>query len=117
MTHRIAITSANGEDVDPHFSRVRHFCIADIDDEGYCLVEFREAPPWENPPGHDERVFDRILELLFDCEAVITGGIGPGAATYLLRRNMRVFNAPGEVRDVLNTIIQRNLLEEEQQCR
>jgi predicted Fe-Mo cluster-binding NifX family protein len=49
--------------------------------------------------------------MLHDCEAIVVAVIGPGAADYLINRGMRVFNGPGVVEEVLNTIIDKKLLE------
>jgi predicted Fe-Mo cluster-binding NifX family protein len=111
MTHRIALATTDRLTVYQHFGRAEEFHIVDLDDEAYSFVEVRKTDPSCGGGGHSENAFDLVLRTLHDCEAVVVGRIGMGAAEYLLRRGMRVFDAPGTVDKVLNTIIQRRMLD------
>ncbi|MDR2296525.1 MAG: dinitrogenase iron-molybdenum cofactor biosynthesis protein [Clostridiales Family XIII bacterium] len=97
MTHRIAVTTTDRLTVFLHFGRAESFHIVDIDGDAYRFVEVRHAESACGEGGHDVSRFDAILELLSDCEAIVTGKIGPGAQEYLLRRGMRVFESPGVI--------------------
>jgi predicted Fe-Mo cluster-binding NifX family protein len=112
MAHRIAVTTTDRLTVFQHFGRAEAFHIVDIDGDVYSFVEARRAESACREGGHDASRFDAILELLSDCEAIVTGKIGPGAAEYLLRRGMRVFEGPGVIEKVLDTIIARRMLED-----
>jgi predicted Fe-Mo cluster-binding NifX family protein len=113
MAHRIAVTTTDRLTVFQHFGRAETFHIVDIEGDAYTFVEVRHTEKACGEGGHDETRFDAILTLLSDCEAVVTGKIGPGAAEYLLRRGMRVFEGPGVLAHVLDAIIARRMLEEQ----
>jgi predicted Fe-Mo cluster-binding NifX family protein len=112
MAHRIAVTTTDRLTVFRHFGQADVFHIVDIEGDSYRFVEVRHAENACREGGHDTARFDAILELLRDCEAIVTGRIGPGAAEYLLRRGMRVFEGPGVLENVLGTVIARRMLDE-----
>jgi predicted Fe-Mo cluster-binding NifX family protein len=112
MVHRIAVTTTDRLTVFQHFGRAEVFHIVDIDGDSYAFAETRHTEKACREGGHDESRFDAILDLLWDCEAVVTGKIGPGAAEHLLRRGMRVFEGPGVIENVIGAIIARRMLEE-----
>ncbi|MDR2770788.1 MAG: dinitrogenase iron-molybdenum cofactor biosynthesis protein [Clostridiales Family XIII bacterium] len=112
MGRRIAVTTTDRLTIFQHFGRAESFHIVDIEGKSYTFAEVRHTESACREGGHDETRFDGILDLLSDCEAVVTGKIGPGAAEYLLRRGMRVFEAPGVIEEVLNAIIARHMPEE-----
>jgi predicted Fe-Mo cluster-binding NifX family protein len=113
MAHRIAVTTTDRLTVFQHFGRAETFHIVDIEGEAYGFVEVRRTEKACQEGGHEESRFDAILDLLSDCEAIVTGKIGPGAAEHLLRRGMRVFEGPGVLDAVLKTIIERRMLQQE----
>jgi len=112
MTHRIALATTDRLTIYQHFGRTSAFHIVDVGDETYDFVEVRKTPRACGNPGggHNEDVFDEVLALLSDCEGIVVGKIGPGAAEYLLRREMRVFEAPGTVDKIMESIIVQKLL-------
>ena len=112
MAHRIAVTTTDRLTVFQDFGQSDVFHIVDIEGYAYSFVEVRHTENACREGGHDTVRFDAILELLRDCEAIVTGKIGPGAAEYLLRRGMRVFEEPGVLENVLGTVIARRMLDE-----
>jgi predicted Fe-Mo cluster-binding NifX family protein len=112
MVHRIAVTTTDRLTVFQHFGRAETFHIVDIEGDAHSFVEVRHTERACKEGGHEESRFDAILELLSDCEAIVTGKIGPGAAEHLLRRGMRVFEGPGVLDEVLKTIIERRMLQQ-----
>ena len=60
--------------------------------------------------GHDTTRFDKIIELLSDCDALLVQKIGPGAAEYLIRKNVRVFEVSGSIDAVLKKFISDKIL-------
>ncbi|MDR1185647.1 MAG: hypothetical protein LBK67_12760 [Coriobacteriales bacterium] len=118
MAHRVAITTRDGTVVQEHFGHARHFHVVEIDGDGYRYVETREIEPRceGGGPGetpHDASRFDPIIELLSDCEAVVTAQIGPGAAQYVVTRGIRIFEGRGLVSDILDEIVNNKLLDKE----
>jgi predicted Fe-Mo cluster-binding NifX family protein len=111
MSHLVAITTTDGKVVTQHFGHADRFHIVRIDEDSYSYVETRAVDPACRDMGHDTRSFDAILELLADCEAVVTAQIGPGASEYVIRRGLRVFEGRGFVDEILNAIIEGHLLD------
>lgn len=112
MAHRIAIASAGGTMVDTHFGHAERFEVYDIDDGGSAFVEARSARPACSGGRHDESTFDATLAKLSDCEAIFVSVIGYGAAAYLNRNGMRVFESPySAIPDLLSKVIEEGLLE------
>ncbi|MDR1778212.1 MAG: dinitrogenase iron-molybdenum cofactor biosynthesis protein [Clostridiales Family XIII bacterium] len=93
--HRLAVSTTDGLTVYVHFGQAVRFWIYDLVDGVYEYVEQRDVPRGCGPDGHSTEVFDVILEILSDCEAVVVGKIGPGAAEYVLSRGLRIFQGPG----------------------
>jgi predicted Fe-Mo cluster-binding NifX family protein len=52
-----------------------------------------------------------VVELLSDCEAIITAQIGPAASDYVIRHGLRVFEGSGTVDDILNELLKQKLLD------
>ncbi|MDR1136270.1 MAG: dinitrogenase iron-molybdenum cofactor biosynthesis protein [Clostridiales Family XIII bacterium] len=114
MKHRIAVSTTDGLTVYQHFGKSREFLIVDIDGDEYKSGERRiVAEPPCGAGGHNTALFDAVLELLGDCEAVVTAVIGQGAAEYLMVKGMRVFEGPGIVDNVLRTIASKRMLDSE----
>ena len=116
MTHRIAITTRDGKVVQEHFGHARHFHIVDMDDDGYRYLESREVQPFcqgdmLQDGSHSAARFAPVLELLSDCEAVVTAQVGPGAAAHLIAGGLRVFEGRGFVDEILGEIIAGRLLD------
>jgi predicted Fe-Mo cluster-binding NifX family protein len=125
MSHRIAVTTRDGKVVQEHFGHARHFHIVDLDDDGYRYLESRELRPLcpgepgashscQVEPGasHSVERFGPALELLADCDAVVTAQIGPGAAAHVIAGGLRVFEGRGFVDEILQQIIAGRLLDE-----
>ncbi|MDR3295457.1 MAG: dinitrogenase iron-molybdenum cofactor biosynthesis protein [Clostridiales Family XIII bacterium] len=111
MPHRIALATTDRLTLYQHFGQAKEFHIVDLGDKDYSFVEVRTVEPPCDGGQHNENAFDAVLEILHDCEAVVVGKIGAGAAEYLIRRNMRVFDAPGVVENVLKAMIEQRLLD------
>ena len=60
--------------------------------------------------GHDTTRFDKIIELLSDCDAVLVERIGEGAAAYLIGKGVRVFEVSGSIDAVLTKFIADRLI-------
>jgi predicted Fe-Mo cluster-binding NifX family protein len=118
VTHRIALTTRDGKVVTEHFGHARWFHIVDFDDEGYRYVESREIEPRctgdaPDQQAHGAAKFAPVIELLEDCDAVVTAQIGPGAADYVIHHGLRVLEARGLVSDILDELISTRILDGE----
>jgi predicted Fe-Mo cluster-binding NifX family protein len=110
--HRLAFATSDKLTVYQHFGNARGFEIVDIENDTYEFVEYRKVTPPCDGGAHSESAFDAVLEALTDCEAIVVGKIGPGAAEYLASKGIRVFEAPGVVENIVATIVKKKLLPE-----
>jgi predicted Fe-Mo cluster-binding NifX family protein len=118
MARLVAITTRDGKVVQEHFGHARHFHIVAVEGDGYRYVETREAEPRCKGGGvgetsHEAAAFDPVIELLRDCDAIVTAQIGPGAAQHVIKSGIRIFEGRGLVSDILDEIVQSKLLERE----
>jgi predicted Fe-Mo cluster-binding NifX family protein len=103
---RIAVATHSGELIDEHFGHAKFFRVYDINQSGYDFIEVRDAvAACQHRLGHDTTRFDKIIELLSDCDALLVQKIGEGAAAYLIAKNVRVFEVSGSIDAVLEKII------------
>lgn len=108
---RIAIATSDGQTVNEHFGHAKFFRIYDTSDSSYEYKELRDAvAACQHTLGHDVTRFDRIIELLSDCDALLVERIGAGAAAYLIEKNVRVFEVSGSIDAVLGKIINDRLI-------
>jgi len=100
---RVAIASGNGRTVSRHYGRARHFLVLTIDDGRIVAREARLRPGAltshpagcspEETTGHGRRA----ARIVADCDALIAGGMGPGAFEHL--RHQGVTPVLTDVRD------------------
>jgi predicted Fe-Mo cluster-binding NifX family protein len=120
MPYKIAITSRDGKVVTEHFGKARYFHIVELDNSGYRYLESRELEPCckgsvlDSAP-HEHHNFDSVIELLADCEAVVTARIGPGAAEQVIQGGLRIFEGRGLIDDILTELIEQQLLQQPEQ--
>ncbi len=108
---RIALVSNSGVYIDEHFGRARFFRIYELTDDGYSFLESRDAvDACQHARRHDKTDFDRIVDLVSDCDALLVQRIGEGAASYLISKGVRVFEVSGSIDAVLGKFIADKLL-------
>ena len=78
---RIAVASTDGVNINEHFGKAVFFRIYEIKDDTYSFIYLRDAvAACQHAPSHNQTDFDRVIELLSDCDAVFVSKIGEGAA-------------------------------------
>ena len=103
---RLAVATSDGFTVNEHFGHAKFFRVYDINQNGYDFIEVRDAvAACQHRLGHDTTRFDKIIELLSDCDALLVQKIGEGAAAYLIAKNVRVFEVSGSIDAVLEKFI------------
>lgn len=103
---RLAVATSDGFTVNEHFGHAKFFRVYDINQSGYDFIEVRDAvTACQHRLGHDTTRFDKIIELLSDCDALLVQKIGEGAAAYLIAKNVRVFEVSGSIDAVLEKFI------------
>jgi predicted Fe-Mo cluster-binding NifX family protein len=107
---RLAISS-DGKDVkskiDQRFGRCKYFLI--VNTENPNKVEAVENEGAIQGHGAGIKAAQQIAGL--NVQAVITGSIGPNAASVLDRLKIKAYNASGTVKDAINTFIDGRLAE------
>jgi len=98
---RVAFASM-GEVIDQHFGSARWWQVYDIEKIGGAFVETRKSQA--KCAGHCEGGFSHLLELLIDCDAVFVGKIGKTAAAFMIANGKRVFEAQGEIADIIEEL-------------
>lgn len=102
---KIAVATTDGTQVSPHFGRSAGFVIYDL--EG-TVVKHRQLRANHHTPhaqgrcegnhehahGHSGHNHSEIVQLLGDCEVVLCGGIGAGAANALQAGGIRALMLP-----------------------
>jgi predicted Fe-Mo cluster-binding NifX family protein len=82
--------------------------VYDIEGREYRSIETRKTAA--KCQGGCEGGFDHLLKALGDCDAVFVSKIGQGAAAFMIGHGKRVFEAAGEVEEIIARIIEGNLL-------
>ena len=108
---RIAVATRDGQNVNEHFGQAKFFRVYELSDEGYEYIELRDAvAACQHSLGHDTTRFDKIIELLSDCDALFVEKIGVGAAAYLIEKGVRVFEVSGSIEGLITKLIADKLL-------
>lgn len=55
---------------------------------------------------------EHLLTVLNDCDALVVSRIGESAAAVMIANGKRVFEAEGEIEDLIFYLTEQNLLEE-----
>lgn len=107
---KIALASRDGVRVNEHFGRASFFRIYELSDEGYTFIESRDAvAACQHARTHSKTDFDRVIDLISDCDALLVEKIGEGAAAYLISKGVRVFEVSGSIDGVLGKLIEDKL--------
>jgi predicted Fe-Mo cluster-binding NifX family protein len=110
MSYRVAFAST-GETIDQHFGSARYFQVYDLADDGtYRHIEQRRTQA--KCQGNCEGGFQHLLTALDDCDAVFVAKIGQSAAAVMIACGKRVFEAAGEVEEIIAQLIGGELLDE-----
>ncbi len=105
---RIAIATSDGYTVNEHFGQAKFFRVYELDGGGHSFLDVRDAvAACQQSLGHDTTRFDKIIELLSDCDALLVNKIGEGAAAYLISRGVRVFEVSGTIDAVLDKLAEQ----------
>jgi predicted Fe-Mo cluster-binding NifX family protein len=115
MKVKIAIASTDGKVVNEHFGRAKLFHIFEIEVNNYRYLETRNVNSCCNNEGHSDAAFDKVIEVIKDCIAIVVAKIGDGASLYMGEKGFTVFEAPYLIDAVINKIIKDDLLELERE--
>lgn len=110
MAQRIAFASIDGARVDQHFGSARYWQVYEVGD-AVVFLETRKTKA--KCQGNCEGGFEHLAEALFDCEAIFVSKIGPGAAAFMFQKGKRVFEAAGDVEEIIEALLEQKVLEQE----
>jgi len=108
MSYRVGFASIDGTRLDQHFGSARYWQIYDIGTEARFVETRKTAPKCR---GHCEGGFDHLLAALHDCDAIFVLKIGEAAARAMINSGKRVFEASGDLEDIIARLIDEGLLD------
>lgn len=111
MSYRAGFASIDGTIIDQHFGSARYWQIYDIDTEAHFVETRKTAAKCQ---GNCDNGFEHLFNALNDCDAIFVLKIGENAAQAAINRGKRVFEAAGEVEEIIDRLIDENLLESRQ---
>lgn len=101
---RIAVATIDGTSMSQHFGRSKGFVVFEVDGNtirARALRSNHHTPDaqglCDGPKGHEHQQHDHggIVELLKDCDVVLCGGMGAGAAAALTKHGIKAFVISG----------------------
>ncbi len=105
MALKVAVASNDGQLINEHFGRAKHFLIFRLLDEHFILSEVREVEsPHTTITQHDEEALDKMIKSLSDCYLVLADQIGAGAITLLRQNGIKSFAVSGSIRQALDKL-------------
>jgi len=103
---KVAVATNNGLTVSAHYGRSKYFAVYTVEEGKIISKELREKPVHygkgqgiehgsehhheSGGHGNHGKHHEEILNIISDCDAVITRGIGPGAYRHLVAKGLKV---------------------------
>jgi len=103
---RVAVCSSDGRMVDEHFGTTTQFLILDIQEGRTQYVDTRTNEPSCHPSdGHSADSLARSLELISDCQILLTVRAGPPVLARLAAQGIKVVQVNASIADALGSLI------------
>ena len=102
----IAVASEEGVLVNQHLGEAAELAIFGQGEHGYELLEHRTAPT----PGTGPQRWERLAELLGDCQAVLVSSAGDAPVSVLGRHGIRVVMMEGLIEEGLDAVFENREL-------
>ena len=99
-TVRIAVASREGMLVNLHLGEAENLMIYEFADGATTYIDKRKTPE----KGSGDTRWERMADVVDDCEILLASGIGPIPRKILTRNNKRLFEAEGMINDVIKAI-------------
>ena len=102
---RAAITSSNGKFVDTSFCQAKIFYIYEVRNKMRFFVEIRktfESINSKNKTAFDEDNFEKICNIIKDCQLLYTAQIGNKSAHLLKRKGILSLAVQEDIRELFN---------------
>lgn len=95
---RIAFTTDDGETISSHFGQAHYFRVITIEENQAISSELREKPWHQHGQGHEMgpgvHPGQAMVDLIRDCQVLITGGMGEPALNRAQAAGLEVFLTP-----------------------
>lgn len=101
-TYRIAVGTADGQNITEHFGRCKQFRVIEVDqetDEEKALADIAVLHSEDCSHGHDQKMLEAKLQALIDWNvtAILVNQIGPGSERLVTKNGIQVLVAEGEI--------------------
>ncbi len=96
----VAVASHEGMLVNQHLGEAKEIWIYGPAENGYHLIEKRPTPQ----AGQGEQRWEKLADMLNDCQALLVGESGPSPRKILERNGLKVYRTEGMIRYALETI-------------
>ncbi|GHV12789.1 hypothetical protein FACS1894219_06380 [Clostridia bacterium] len=104
---KIALASSDGVSVNKHFGSTPFFTIAEVDANGFNIIERRENEFVFDQPEkeHNKTKFEDTVKLISDCNSVIAAKIGRAAVSELQIKNIQALEQVGSIDELLSRYV------------
>jgi len=109
---RIGAASADGKVIHQHFGGASAFVIFELDGSRLTFLERRPTEPACGRDGHDPERFQRLVDLVSDCQVVLVAAAGPPAVAALARRGVRLIVSPDLILNAVARLFEGGVLRE-----
>jgi len=102
---KVALATSDGAFVAKHFGNTPLFLIAEVDAEGWRVVEKRENAPACDRTEHNHERFTKSVDVIRDCGAVICAQIGGFAQNVLSEMGIQALEKTGFCNEILDEYV------------
>jgi len=101
-TMKVALATSDGAFVAKHFGNTPFFLVAEVDSQGWRIIEKRENIPACDHTEHNHERFAKSANVIRDCGAVICAKIGGFAQNELSAMGIQALEKTGFYDEALN---------------
>lgn len=105
MSYKIAVGSSDGVYIDEHFATALQFLIYEVNGYNYEFTEKRINEELCECSRYHENKFAPLIEKIKDCEVLLVGRIGPGAAEVLKGQGIDAYSVTESIDVALEKLI------------
>lgn len=106
MKLKVAVASSDGKVINSHFGRTKQFLIFEIDKEGFEFLELRTNQPGCSSVSDAPGTMEETIQLISDCQYVLSSQIGPGMVQRLAAINILGMSKPTLIEEGLEELIE-----------
>jgi len=103
---RIAVCSSDGRMVDEHFGTTPQFLVLDLEDDIPKFVEKRANLPACHGSGHAGDAMASSIDMISDCQILLTVRAGPPVLARLSQKGIRVVQLTTSISEAVASLSQ-----------